>query len=65
MERAIPLPLAAEASRSYRDETPQGTFKRIHFDSICGPKDDSMKITKDIREIAKDGAIVRIDEPCN
>jgi phosphomethylpyrimidine synthase len=38
------------------DETlPQDVFKSAHFCSMCGPKYCSMKITEDIRAMAKEG----------
>jgi len=39
------------------DETlPQDVFKSAHFCSMCGPKFCSMKITEEIRAMAKEGA---------
>jgi len=50
------LSLDPETARRMHDETlPQDTFKSAHFCSMCGPKYCSMKITEDIREMAKDG----------
>ncbi len=34
---------------------PAETFKSAHFCSMCGPKYCSMKITEEIRELAKEG----------
>jgi phosphomethylpyrimidine synthase len=48
------LSLDPETAQAYHDETlPQDTFKSAHFCSMCGPKYCSMKITQDIREMAK------------
>ena len=48
------LSLDPETARRYHDETlPQDTFKSAHFCSMCGPKYCSMKITEDIRKMAK------------
>jgi phosphomethylpyrimidine synthase len=50
------LSLDPETARRMHDETlPQDTFKSAHFCSMCGPKYCSMKITEDIREMAKNG----------
>lgn len=50
------LALDPETARRMHDETlPQDTFKSAHFCSMCGPKYCSMKITEDIREMAKSG----------
>ncbi|HET6884154.1 MAG TPA: phosphomethylpyrimidine synthase ThiC [Pirellulales bacterium] len=50
------LSLDPETARRMHDETlPQDTFKSAHFCSMCGPKYCSMKITEDIREMAKSG----------
>jgi phosphomethylpyrimidine synthase len=50
------LSLDPETARRMHDETlPQDTFKSAHFCSMCGPKYCSMKITEDIREMAKGG----------
>ena len=49
------LSLDPETAKAYHDETlPQDTFKSAHFCSMCGPKYCSMKITEDIREMAKE-----------
>jgi phosphomethylpyrimidine synthase len=48
------LSLDPETARRMHDETlPQDTFKSAHFCSMCGPKYCSMKITEDIRAMAK------------
>jgi phosphomethylpyrimidine synthase len=48
------LSLDPETARAMHDETlPQETFKSAHFCSMCGPKFCSMKISEEIREIAK------------
>jgi phosphomethylpyrimidine synthase len=50
------LSLDPETARRMHDETlPQDTFKSAHFCSMCGPKYCSMKITEEIREMAKSG----------
>ncbi|HVX61972.1 MAG TPA: phosphomethylpyrimidine synthase ThiC [Pirellulales bacterium] len=50
------LSLDPETARRMHDETlPQDTFKSAHFCSMCGPKYCSMKITEEIREMAKGG----------
>ena len=48
------LALDPETARRMHDETlPQDTFKSAHFCSMCGPKYCSMKITEEIREMAR------------
>jgi len=60
------LSLDPETARRYHDQTlPQDTFKSAHFCSMCGPKYCSMKITEDIREMAKEGELVQIDDSAN
>ncbi|MDA1053140.1 MAG: phosphomethylpyrimidine synthase ThiC [Planctomycetota bacterium] len=55
------LSLDPETAQAYHDETlPQDTFKSAHFCSMCGPKYCSMKITEDIRKMAKDGELVAL-----
>lgn len=55
------LSLDPETAQRYHDETlPQDTFKSAHFCSMCGPKYCSMKITEDIRKMAKEGELVEI-----
>ncbi|MEX1223867.1 MAG: phosphomethylpyrimidine synthase ThiC [Pirellulales bacterium] len=50
------LSLDPETARRMHDETlPQDTFKSAHFCSMCGPKYCSMKITEEIRELARAG----------
>jgi phosphomethylpyrimidine synthase len=50
------LSLDPETARRMHDETlPQDTFKSAHFCSMCGPKYCSMKITEEIRAMAKEG----------
>jgi phosphomethylpyrimidine synthase len=57
------LSLDPETARRYHDETlPQDTFKSAHFCSMCGPKYCSMKITEDIRKMAKEKQLVGINE---
>ena len=49
------LSLDPETVQRYHDETlPQDTFRSAHFCSMCGPKYCSMKITEDIRKMAKE-----------
>ncbi|MCC7084048.1 MAG: phosphomethylpyrimidine synthase ThiC [Pirellulales bacterium] len=51
------LSLDPETARRMHDETlPQDTFKSAHFCSMCGPKYCSMKITEDIRAMAKESS---------
>lgn len=53
------LSLDPETAQRFHDETlPQDTFKSAHFCSMCGPKYCSMKITEEIREMAKEGELV-------
>jgi phosphomethylpyrimidine synthase len=53
------LSLDPETARRYHDETlPQDYFKSAHFCSMCGPKYCSMKITEEIRELAKQQGLV-------
>lgn len=55
------LSLDPETAQRYHDETlPQDTFKSAHFCSMCGPKYCSMKITQDIREMAKAGELEQV-----
>ena len=55
------LSLDPETAQRYHDETlPQDTFKSAHFCSMCGPKYCSMKITEDIRKMAKEGSLVEL-----
>ncbi|MEE2706835.1 MAG: phosphomethylpyrimidine synthase ThiC [Planctomycetota bacterium] len=50
------LALDPETARRMHDETlPQDVFKSAHFCSMCGPKYCSMKITEEIREMARAG----------
>ncbi len=57
------LSLDPETAQAYHDETlPQDTFKSAHFCSMCGPKYCSMKITEDIRKMAKEsGELVPLE----
>ena len=49
------LSLDPETAKRMHDETlPQDTFKSAHFCSMCGPKYCSMKITEEIRQMAKE-----------
>ena len=55
------LSLDPETARQMHDETlPQDSFKEAHFCSMCGPKYCSMKITEDIREMAKEEPLVQL-----
>jgi len=56
------LSLDPERAQEYHDETlPQENFKTAKFCSMCGPKYCSMKITEEIREMAKQGEIVELN----
>jgi phosphomethylpyrimidine synthase len=49
------LSLDPERARAYHDETlPAEGAKTAHFCSMCGPKFCSMRISRDIRQMAKD-----------
>ncbi len=55
------LSLDPETAKAYHDETlPQDTFKSAHFCSMCGPKYCSMRITEDIRKMAKEKSLVAL-----
>jgi len=55
------LSLDPETARRMHDETlPQDTFKSAHFCSMCGPKYCSMKITEEIREMAREQPLVEL-----
>ena len=57
------LSLDPETARRMHDETlPQDTFKSAHFCSMCGPKYCSMKITEDIRQMAKNDPLKVLEE---
>ncbi|MEM9646354.1 MAG: phosphomethylpyrimidine synthase ThiC, partial [Planctomycetota bacterium] len=57
------LSLDPETAQRYHDETlPQDTFKSAHFCSMCGPKYCSMKITEEIREMARAKQLVNLNE---
>ena len=58
-EEQFRLSLDPKTAQSYHDQTlPQDTFKIAHFCSMCGPKYCSMKITEDIRKMAKEEPLV-------
>ena len=59
----VRLSLDPETAQAYHDETlPQDTFKSAHFCSMCGPKYCSMKITEDIRKMAREsGELVPLE----
>jgi phosphomethylpyrimidine synthase len=55
------LALDPDTAKAYHDETlPQDTFKSAHFCSMCGPKYCSMKITEDIRNMAKGDDLIEL-----
>lgn len=57
------LALDPETARSYHDEDlPQESGKVAHFCSMCGPKFCSMKISQEVRQLAKGGAFDAEDE---
>jgi phosphomethylpyrimidine synthase len=58
------LALDPETAQRMHDETlPQETFKSAHFCSMCGPKYCSMKITEEIRELARhEDSLVQIEQ---
>ncbi len=61
-EEQFRLSLDPETAKEYHDQTlPQDTFKSAHFCSMCGPKYCSMKITEEIREMAKQEEMVQLD----
>ena len=61
-EEQFRLSLDSETAKEYHDQTlPQDTFKSAHFCSMCGPKYCSMKITEEIREMAKQEEMVQLD----
>lgn len=50
------LSLDPDTAREFHDETlPADAAKVAHFCSMCGPKFCSMKITQEIRDVAKQG----------
>ena len=54
-EDQFDLSLDPETARAYHDATlPAPAAKKAHFCSMCGPKFCSMRITQDIRKIAKE-----------
>jgi len=56
-ERQFELSLDPETARAMRDETlPRETHKATHYCSMCGPKFCSMKISHDLRALAKEQA---------
>jgi phosphomethylpyrimidine synthase len=56
------LSLDPETAQRMHDETlPQDTFKSAHFCSMCGPKYCSMKITEEIRELARDNPLTVVE----
>lgn len=57
------LSLDPDTAREFHDETlPADAAKVAHFCSMCGPKFCSMKITQEIREVAKQGMEVMSKE---
>jgi phosphomethylpyrimidine synthase len=56
------LGLDPERAREYHDETlPKEGHKVAHFCSMCGPQFCSMRITKEVRDYARDHGIGDID----
>jgi len=56
------LALDPERARAFHDETlPQETFKSAHFCSMCGPKYCSMKISEEIREMARENPLTEVE----
>jgi phosphomethylpyrimidine synthase len=54
------LALDPETARSYHDETlPAGAAKTAHFCSMCGPKFCSMKISHELKDMAKEGMLTK------
>ncbi len=57
------LSLDPEKAREFHDQTlPKDGHKVAHFCSMCGPKFCSMRITQEIREIAKEGMAKKAEE---
>ncbi len=57
------LSLDPEKAREFHDQTlPKDGHKVAHFCSMCGPKFCSMRITQEIREIAKEGMVAKAKE---
>ena len=53
-ERLLALALDPETAQAYHDETlPADGAKVAHFCSMCGPKFCSMKISQEVRDVAK------------
>jgi phosphomethylpyrimidine synthase len=50
------LALDPETAEKFHDETlPAEGAKKAHFCSMCGPKFCSMKITQELRDLAREG----------
>lgn len=57
------LSLDPDTAREFHDETlPADGAKVAHFCSMCGPKFCSMKITQEIRDVAKEGMMEKSKE---
>jgi phosphomethylpyrimidine synthase len=57
------LSLDPERAREFHDETlPKEAHKVAHFCSMCGPKFCSMRITQEIRDVAKEGMAQKSQE---
>ncbi|WP_165384640.1 phosphomethylpyrimidine synthase ThiC [Sphingobacterium corticibacterium] len=57
------LSLDPDTAREFHDETlPADGAKVAHFCSMCGPKFCSMKITQEIRDVARDGMVEKSKE---
>jgi phosphomethylpyrimidine synthase len=60
--RQFELSLDPETARKMHDEElPQEVFKSAKFCSMCGPKFCSMKITQDVRAMAKSASLSVVD----
>lgn len=57
------LSLDPDTARQFHDATlPKEAHKVAHFCSMCGPKFCSMKITQEVRELARQGMAEKSDE---
>ncbi len=57
------LSLDPDTAREFHDETlPADGAKVAHFCSMCGPKFCSMKITQEIRDVAREGMVEKSKE---
>jgi phosphomethylpyrimidine synthase len=56
------LSLDPDTAKDFHDETlPAPAAKGAHFCSMCGPKFCSMKITEEVRQMARDQAAQAVD----